>query len=291
MTAVTLDLAIPSTDQLGDLVATLRDWQHEDAPLQLHPGDLGWFWQFGAEAVAAAVRVWTRHGQLAAIGFLDGPGVLRVTVAPDQWRAQDLADRVVADVSDPEVGVLAAGEASVEAPNGSLVQERLSDAGWERGESWTPLRHDLAASNEPESLRIEIVEPGEESIFTAVHRSAWGSPRFTDEVWQTMTTGLPYADARCLLGRDELGVAVAGVTVWSAGAGRPGLLEPMGVHADHRGRGHGAAICRAAAAELRLLGASSAVVCTPTSLTSAVATYRAAGFRAGPERFDRTRAG
>ena len=106
---------------------------------------------------------------------------------------------------------------------------------------------------------------GHEDAFTAVHRSAWDSPRFTDELWREMAAGLPFADARCLLARDPRGAAVAGVTVWSAGPGKPGLLEPMGVHADHRGRGYGRLICVAAAAELRQMGSSSALVCTQTA--------------------------
>jgi ribosomal protein S18 acetylase RimI-like enzyme len=72
---------------------------------------------------------------------------------------------------------------------------------------------------------------------------------------------------------------VAAVTVWSAGPGRPGLLEPVGVHPEHRGRGHGRAIGVAAAAALRELGSSCAVVCTPSANVAAVATYASAGFR------------
>ena len=79
------------------------------------------------------------------------------------------------------------------------------------------------------------------------------------------------------------GHAVATVTVWSAGPDRPGLLEPMGVHRDHRGHGHGTAICLAAAATLRDLGASSALVATPTSNQAAVATYASAGYRRLPD--------
>jgi len=44
------------------------------------------------------------------------------------------------------------------------------------------------------------------------------------------------------------------VTVWSAGPGKPGLLEPMGVHQEHRGHGYGKAITVAAAASLQELG-------------------------------------
>jgi len=39
--------------------------------MQLHPGDLGWFWRFGAEATAAAVRTSSRDGQILAVGLLD----------------------------------------------------------------------------------------------------------------------------------------------------------------------------------------------------------------------------
>ena len=284
-----IELSTPEVDQLGDVVDALRDWQHDASSMQLHPGDLGWFWQFGAQATAAAVRTWSRGGQLLAIGLLDGPEVLRMTVAPQVWREEELAHQVVGDVSEAQRGILPAGKAAVETPDGTRVQDLLSDVGWSAGETWTPLRRDLTGPVEQTDLRIEVIGSGQASEFTAVHRSAWGSLRFTDELWREMAAGLPYADARCLLGYDDQGVAVAGVTVWSAGPGKPGLLEPMGVHAEHRGRGHGVAICVAAAAELQKLGSSSALVCTPSSLTGAVATYTSAGFRRLPERLDRTR--
>ena len=57
-----------------------------------------------------------------------------------------------------------------------------------------------------------------------------------------------------------------------------GLLEPMGVHRDHRGHGYGTAITLAAAAALRDMGSSSAIVCTPSSNVGAVATYASSGF-------------
>ncbi len=283
-----IELSTPDVGQLGDVVGALRDWQQDTSPMQLHPGDLGWHWQFGAEATAAAVRTWSRRGQVRAIGFLDGPDVFRMTVAPEVWSDQELARRVVTDMSDPQRGVLPAGRVSVEAPNGTGVQDLLREVGWEAGEPWTPLCRDLTAPIEPADMRIEPIGPERVSEFTAVHRSAWGSPRFTDDVWRAMAGGLPYSDARCLLAYNDQGVAVAGVTVWSAGAGRPGLLEPMGVHAEHRGRGYGTVICVAAAAELRQMGSSSALVCTLSSLTGAVATYKSAGFQKLPERLDRT---
>jgi GNAT superfamily N-acetyltransferase len=257
--------------------------------MQLHPGDLGWYWRFGAEAVAAAVRTWRRGGRLLAVGLLDGPDVLRMTVDPQVWREEDLAHQVVADVSEPRRGVLPTGKVSVETPDGTRVRDLLSESGWTAGEPWTPLRRNLTAPVEHPDAHIEVVRPGHESAFTAVHRSAFGSPRFTDGLWRVMAAGLPYVDARSLLAYDDQDRAVAAATVWSAGPGKPGLLEPVGVHAEHRGRGFGRAISISAAAELEKLGSSCALVCTPSALVSAVATYRSAGYRQLPERLDRSR--
>jgi ribosomal protein S18 acetylase RimI-like enzyme len=286
---MTVGLSTPDVADLGVVIRALRDWQGEASPTQLHPGDLGWFWRHGSQAVAATLRTWSRDGQLLAIGFLDGQDVLRMTVAPQVWREDELADRVVADASEPQRGVLPAGKVSVETPDGTRVREALLDAGWGAGASYTPLRRDLTALVEDPGLRIEVVRSGQEPEFTAVHQSAWGSQRFTDELWHQMTTGLPYPDARCLLGCDPHGVAVAGATVWSAGPGKPGLLEPVGVHAEHRGHGYGRMISVAAAAELQKLGSSSAEVVTPSANTAAVATYKSAGFEQLPERLDRSR--
>ena len=280
----------PGADELDDVVRALHSWQRDDAPIQLHPGDLGWHWRFGAEVLAAAVRTWSRGGKILAIGFLDSPDVLRMTVAPEVWCEEELAREVVLGLSEPERGILPAGKVSVEVPGSTRVQDLLSCGVWSNGDPWTPLRLELAAPVDETELRTEVVASLEQvSEFTAVHRSAWGSERFTDQQWHTMAAGLPFADARCLLARDGHGIAVATVTAWSAGPGKPALLEPLGVHPDHRRRGYGAAICVAAAAHLRKMGSSSVLVCTPSSLQSAVTTYEAAGYKRLPERLDRSR--
>ena len=289
ITSVSIELSSPGVHGLSDAVRVLREWQHDAAPMQLHPGDLGWFWQFGAAATAAALRTWSRDGQVLAVGLLDSPTVLRLTMAPPAHRDEALAQQLVADVTEPERGVLPAGKVAVEAPNGALLQDRLLEVGWHAAEPWTPLRRDLTEPVKDPDLRVEVVGPEQAAAYTAVHRSSFGSPRFTDELWQTMTTGLPYGDAQSLLGYDDHGHAVAEVTVWSAGPGKPGLLEPMGVHADHRGHGYGRAICDAAAATLQRLGSSCALVCTPTANVAGVATYRSAGFQPLPQRRDRSR--
>ncbi|MFI6852381.1 GNAT family N-acetyltransferase [Streptomyces sp. NPDC050416] len=282
-------LGKPGVDGLSEAVGVLRDWQYEGAPMQLHPGDLGWFWRSGAEATAAAVRTWSRDGRILAVGLLDGPGLLRLTIAPDAHQDEELAQQLVRDVTEPERGVLPEGNVNIEAPMGALLQDLLSEDGWNTDEPWTPLRRDLTVPVQDPGVRIVAVGPERAHEFVAVHRAAWDGSRFTDERWHAMAAGLPYADARCLVAYDGQGDAVAAVTVWSAGPGKPGLLEPMGVHRKHRGHGYGKAISVAAAATLQELGSSSAIVCTPSSNAGAVATYESAGFRQLAEVRDRYR--
>lgn len=288
---MTLRLSTPTVEELPAVVRELGRWQSDDAPLQLHPGDIGWFGRFGVAATAAAVRTWSQDGQILAIGLLDGADLLRMTLAPQAHRDQAVSAAIVADVTDPERGVLPTGAAIVEAPTGALVKDLLEDGGWPSDEPWTPLRRDLAEPVPDPGLRVDVVCPDQVQDWAEIVRSAFGSTTFTGERWHAMVEGAAHADARTLLGYNDRGEAVATITVWSAGPGRPGLIEPMGVHADHRGHGYGRAITVAAAAALRDLGASSAQVCTENSRVGAVATYRSAGFHADAERTDRRRDG
>lgn len=281
--AMAIVLARPGVHGLNEAVAALREWQYDGAPMQLHPGDLGWFWRFGAEATAAAVRTWNRDGQVLAVGLLDGPDLVRLTIAPEAQQDEELGQELVADLTQPQRGVLADGRVYVEAPMGALVQDLLSESGWKTDEPRTPLRLDLTEPVKDPGQRIEVTGPAQAHVRTAVQRAAFDRSTFTDERWRAMAGGLPYADARCLVAYDDRGNAVAAVTVWSAGPGRPGLLEPMGVHRKYRRHGYGKAISVAAAAALRELGSSSAIVCTPSSNVGAVATYKSAGFEQLPE--------
>ncbi|MGW1124547.1 GNAT family N-acetyltransferase [Streptomyces sp. NPDC002526] len=286
---MTIALGTPDTEGLRAAADALRDWQAEGAPMQLHPGDLGWYGRTGPRTTAEAVRTWSRAGRTLAVGLLDGPGLIRLTTAPDARRDDELARRLADDIALPAHGVLPQGRAAVEAPQDALVRDVLGERGWGTDEPWTPLRRDLTGPVPAPDLAIEVAGPGLAHQVAAVHRSAFQGSRFTDAGWRAMAAGPLFTDARCLLGRDERGDAVATVTVWSAGPGRPGLLEPMGVHRDHRRRGHGRAITLAAAAALRELGASSALVCTPSSNTGGVAAYLSAGFERRPEIHDRSR--
>lgn len=286
---MTITLSTPNVDELGDAVRALGEWQYDAKTVPLHPGDLGWRWTAGAEATAASVRTWSRDGSILAVGLLDGPDVLRLTVAPAAQDDEELARQMTSDITQIERGVLPGGEVAVEARDAVLLNGLLGDEGWVPGEPWTPLSFDLADVVADPGVRVEVIGPDQASAHTAVHRSAFDSQRFTDERWHAMADGPAYADARSLVAYDGEGDAVAAVVVWSAGPGRPGLLEPMGVHADHRGHGYGKAICIAAAGALREMGSSSATVCTRAANGGGVATYESAGYRRLPDVADLTR--
>jgi ribosomal protein S18 acetylase RimI-like enzyme len=280
--SITLELATPAS--LSEVTEAVADWQRDGGPVQLHPGDLGWHWRLGAEELARAVQVWRRDGQILAVGLVDGSALIRMALAPSADRDDAFAAQLLADLSDPgRRGVLPADTAVVEARFGAAFRDLVRESGWVPDQPWTPLCRDLTKHVEGCQLRVEVVDGHHVEARVAVQRAAFPSSTFTAERWHAMAAAPPYRRARCLVGYDAHGDAVAAATVWSAGRGRPGLLEPVGVHRDHRGHGYGTAISVAAAAALRDMGASSATVCTPSSNVGAVATYVSAGFRRLPD--------
>src|SRR5689334_9114555 len=226
--SITLQTATPaSLDEVAEAVAS---WQQEGGPVQLHAGDLGWNWRLGAEELAGAVRVWRRDGEILAVGLVDDAGLIRLGIAPGVDADDVFASQLLADVSDPARGVLPAGHACVEARSGTALRELLARNGWLADEPWTPLCRDLTDTVEDCGLSVELVGPHHVQDRVAVQRASFPSSTFTRERWHTMAAASPYRRARCLVGYDRHGAAVATVTVWSAGHGRPGLLEPLGVH-------------------------------------------------------------
>ena len=283
-------LRTPGVDEVGEICRVLGEWQHDGEPLHLHPGDLGWYSLRGPAATAAATRVWSQGDTSLAIALLDGPELLRFAIDPMRRQDAALARRIVGDVNNPTAGILNAGAATIEARGAVALIEQLAQNDWSPDEPWTPLHHDMAATPKTSGFQIETVEPSLTAEWAAVHWSAFrGTPipsgriqRFVDG-WR-LAAKSPFLDlGRILSLRSSDGHVVAVAAVWSAGGGRPGLIEPLAVHQEHRGRGYGTAMTSEAVDQLRQMGSSSAVVCAETSNTGAVATYLAAGFTAQPE--------
>jgi ribosomal protein S18 acetylase RimI-like enzyme len=285
--SITLQSGTPA--MLDEVVKAVASWQQDGVPVQVHPGDFGWNWSFGSEALAREVRVWRREGQILAAGMVDRKdGLIRMAIAPSVDADEAFAAQLLADLSDPGRGVLSANRGTVEARFGAAFRDLLQRSGWVADEPWTPLHRDLTAPVKDCGLRIEVLDADhvEDRILqdrVAVGRASFPNSTFTLERWRAMAATSAYRRARCLVAYDDDGNAVAATTVWSAGRGRPGLIEPLGAHRDHRGRGHGRAITVAAASALQQLGSSSATVCTPSSNVGGVAAYMSAGFGKLPE--------
>ncbi|GAA3844893.1 GNAT family N-acetyltransferase [Brevibacterium casei] len=286
----------PTTSQFTEIIRTLSAWQTADWKGQLHPGDLGWHSMVGAERTAADLRCWTDDGSIVAIGMFDGDDLFRMAVSPSTFDDDALARRMETDL----MTVLPPGTVTVEARGALALQALLSLHGWENDEPWTPMQLDLR-SPVPENprnaaLRVEQIGLDQAEEWTAVHCSAFRGTLPTVEErqslirrWTAMATG-PFGHlASHLIGFDTIDQPVAVTTVWTAGDGRPGLIEPMGVHRAHHGHGYGTAITLAGAQTLREHGASAAVVVAENSNAGALATYLAAGFTASAPVADLTR--
>lgn len=217
-------------------------------------------------------------------------GVLRMGMDPAVIDDQDVAAQIANDVDDSVSGLFDTGEALIEVRGARALRTQLQVTGWIEDEPWASLTLDLSGDGDTRrdkraNLRVERVGVEVADRWTSVHWSAFKGTAFDGPQrdlfirrWLTMMTG-PLADrAHNLIGYDSEGIAVAVATVWTAGNGRPGLVEPLGVHREHHGRGYGAAMALAAAHALKRVGASSANVAAECSNPAAIATYLSAGF-------------
>lgn len=266
----------PKPEELAALLATVSAWQEPGGPVQLHPGDIGWFCRFGTSAASNALHVWRRDETVVAVALQDGEDVLRFAVDPravsDDELARDVADGLERDASLQVI-------ADVEVRFGGELREELTRRGWVNATStWTPLVLDLGEAPREPAHEWVIVNHENAARRSDLQRAAFNHSTFSLERWHCMAQSPGYANARCLMLLDHHGHEVAAATVWSAGEGRPGLLEPVGVDRDQRGHRYGTDITLAAARVLRSLGSSHATVCTRSENQVAVATYKSADF-------------
>lgn len=149
----------PTTTDLPDVIDTVASWQREGLPVQVHPGDPGWYQRFGADALASALRVWTVGDEPAAVGFLDESELIRMAISPDRTDDGVLAEVILADLNGNLSDLLPAGRGIVESRFGSALQHALTAAGWKFDEPWTTLHRGLSEPTPPIALRVETVDP------------------------------------------------------------------------------------------------------------------------------------
>lgn len=285
---MTITLHAGTIDALPEVVDEVSSWQ-DGRSVQVHPGDLGWNSSFGAQVLADDLRLWRRDGQLVAIGMVDSDSaVIRMSIDPQVDEDEAVAAQIRADLSDPDRGVLPADRGIVEARFGTAFRDLLADSGWRPGEPWTPLRRSLATPVEDCGVRVVTIDASttNEQLIrdrVSVQRASFPKSTFTIERWHAMAASPAYRNACCLIAYDADGHAVSAATVWSAGQGRAGLIEPLGAHHEYRGHGYGRAITLADSSQLAAMGASRVLVCTPAENTIGVAAYQSAGFEKLPD--------
>ena len=183
----------------------------------------------GRRGLVLAVRCRRRRRQRHAPGGGTGrcspsgcwtvPTLLRLAIAPELARDEELARRLLADLTEPGPACSRRGR---RASRCRRVPSSTTCSATSAGTSTSPGRRCAATLRrrcEEPGVRIEVVRPERAQVRAAVHRASFEGSTFTDERWHAMAGGLPYADARCLVAYDDRGQRGSG----SDGVvGRPG---------------------------------------------------------------------
>lgn len=252
------------------LLDQLAVWENHRgyAGSDLHVGDVGWALKEPDDRLG--LHAWWAGDRLVACALVE-PGLMRPRFAPEA-RADLLVAEAVAEVAERQEG-----EAWSDAEAGSAYRALLVSRGWRAdAEPWVVLYADLTG---PPPAPVPGVAPtgADVAARVAVQRAGFDGSTFTADAWALMASGPRFDPSLDLVARDDDGRPVAIATAWSAGVGRCGYLEPVATHRDHRGRGHGKRVVRAALAALADAGCSGAAVATPGSNVGGVALYESAG--------------
>jgi len=269
-----------------------------------------------------ASRIWTpasRHhsGQLAwsaryALPEDLGHGPARLFRAPDgqvvgwAWaEAEDWLELcvdpthpgVVAEAARWFVGLGATGTTRAMAlETEDHVLAGLAEAGFEaEDQPWFTHHHlDLGAlppTPEVPGYTLRHVGPGEAEARAACHREAWAPPGGTSRVsgaaYARLMATPPYRTTLDWVAVDSAGAMVASCLVWLDDHTGVALVEPVGCHPDHRGRGLAAAISLAALRAARDAGGRTGLVCPRGDDGYPVPqrVYQRMGFVPGPRTF------
>ena len=281
-TGLGIDEALPAMQELAS-----RIW----APTSRHhPGQLAWSARY-------ALPEDLDHGPVAL--FRDPAG----TVVGWAWaEAPDWLELCV-DPAHPEIAAEAARWFLGRGATGTMrtmaleteahVLAGLAEEGFVVEEQpWFTHHHlDLVApppAPEVPGYTFRAVAPGEGAERAACHRAAWatpgGSSRVSGAAYQRLMATPPYRPDLDWVAVDGAGAMVASCLVWLDDRTGVALVEPVGCHPDHRGRGLAAAVSLAALRAARDAGARTGLVCPRGDDGYPVPrrVYQAMGFVPGP---------
>jgi mycothiol synthase len=272
----------------------------------LHPGDIphhlfsGNRWFHPAELCS----VWEQDGEVVGWSLV-GPRhrSFDAQVAPDR-RGGELERAVLRHAERATVDAMSRHRASPARPAGGPREELtgevdagdhdrrrlLIELGWTIGPPVMVRNRrslaDLARSDgersvgagPPVGYTIRTVRGVDEAGRLAeLHAAAFGSS-WTEEQYRRVMTSPGYAPEREYVAVTHDGRLAAFTVTWNDPVNRLGLFEPVGTHPDHRRRGLGAALLRAAMGRMAVAGMAAATVVHETDNAAAAALYRSCGF-------------
>jgi predicted N-acetyltransferase YhbS len=275
----------------GDLrkMQALLSAAYEQTDLRI--GDLAWIVRAHTHReLGLDIRIWEDGDAVAGWTFFQSSGSFSVFAAPGTV-TDALVDEMLATVEGMAREAIAAGD----------PLNKLCTYGIVPGRS--PLDHALASGLERNGFRCEETDGGVLTIDPATldepsvppgyllaivdtprriigrveaHRAAFAPSEVTRGMYERVRRNWPYRQELDQIVETESGEVVAFCTAWIDEENAAGLLEPVGVHPNHRRRGLAGAACRAALIALRNAGARTVQVAFTTS--EARALYESLGF-------------
>jgi ribosomal protein S18 acetylase RimI-like enzyme len=244
-----------------------------------HVGDIAWgLRQHEGREQEWTIRLWEEDSRVVAWSWLKRDrALLEFDVRRDRL---ELLDEILAE-PDARTTVAFEDDEEVRTALERHGFRRQSDANVNRQE---PLMHylarDLATAPDPPRLpagfRYRSVEPEDLEERVAIHRDVWAPSRVTESSFANVQTTWPYrASLDCVVEAPD-GRFAAYCLVWPDDENHVGELEPVGVRAEFRRRGLGAAVCTFALLRLHEEGGRQAIVYCVTD--AACRLYESLGF-------------
>jgi GNAT superfamily N-acetyltransferase len=258
-----------------EIVTAIQQLALEQRPLlgvrtQWHVGDLAWNLRQRVQD-DWDLRLWTEDERLVAWSWLkpDDRG-LEYDVHPDRLH---LLDEILANPDARSAFAFADDDER---------RAALERHGFmQPGDAMHYLARDVPEPPEPPPLpsgfRYRTVGAGDVPERVAIHQDVWAPSRLTEPAYAQVRAQWPYrASLDCVVEAPD-GRFAAYCLCWPDDANRVGELEPVGVRAEFRRRGLGAAVCTFALKRLHEEGGRQAIVYCATE--PACALYQSLGFR------------